>query len=144
MQNILHEVTKDMTRQVFIRQGDSSNIREVLKEAKSKSWTNIIVDMNISNTAILLRTVGVISLGYPENKLLFFKVKITEFYFLERTLFFNNVVYLHSFIFIDGKIRYGIQKKSKCLWCKVFRKRKIYLIKKMVASATLLYSNQIY
>lgn len=56
MQNILHEVTKDMTRQVFIRQGDSSNIREVLKEAKSKSWTNIIVDMNISNTAILLRT----------------------------------------------------------------------------------------
>lgn len=89
MQNILHEVTKDMTRQVFIRQGDSSNIREVLKEAKSKSWTNIIVDMNISNTAILLRTVGVISLGYPENKLLFFKVKkkTTEFYFLERTLF---------------------------------------------------------
>lgn len=87
MQNILHEVTKDMTRQVFIRQGDSSNIREVLKEAKSKSWTNIIVDMNISNTAILLRTVCVISLDYPENKLLFFKVKITEFYFLERTLF---------------------------------------------------------
>lgn len=89
MQNILHEVTKDMTRQVFIRQGDSSNIREVLKEAKSKSWTNIIVDMNISNTAILLRTVCVISLDYPENKLLFFKVKkkTTEFYFLERTLF---------------------------------------------------------
>lgn len=98
MQNILHEVTKDMTRQVFIRQGDSSNIREVLKEAKSKSWTNIIVDMNISNTAILLRTVGVISLGYPENKLLFFKVKITEFYFLERTLFLTTwCTYIHLF-----------------------------------------------
>lgn len=103
MQNILHEVTKDMTRQVFIRQGDSSNIREVLKEAKSKSWTNIIVDMNISNTAILLRTVCVISLDYPENKLLFFKVKKkkpSSTFWKEH--YSNNVVYLHSFIFIDG------------------------------------------
>lgn len=57
MQNILHAITKDVTRQIFIRQADSSNVRDVLKEAKSKSWTNIIVDMNISNTAILLRTV---------------------------------------------------------------------------------------
>ncbi|XP_048767442.1 glutamate receptor ionotropic, kainate 2-like isoform X2 [Ostrea edulis] len=56
MQNILHAITKDVTRQIFIRQADSSNVRDVLKEAKSKSWTNIIVDMNISNTAILLRT----------------------------------------------------------------------------------------
>ncbi|XP_061176808.1 glutamate receptor ionotropic, kainate 2-like isoform X2 [Saccostrea echinata] len=56
MQTILHEITKDVTRNVFIRQGDRTNVRDVLKEAKSKSWTNIIVDMNISNTAVLLRT----------------------------------------------------------------------------------------
>ena len=66
MQTILHEITKDVTRQVFIRQGDGTNIRGVLKEAKSKSWTNIIVDMNISNTAILLRTVG--CLPGPDEK----------------------------------------------------------------------------
>lgn len=99
MQNILHEVTKDVTRQVFIRQGDSSNIREVLKEAKSKSWTNIIVDMNISNTAILLRTVGVISLGYPENKLLFFKVKKKTRVLLsgKNTILTTWCTYIHLF-----------------------------------------------
>lgn len=99
MQNILHEVTKDVTRQVFIRQGDSSNIREVLKEAKSKSWTNIIVDMNISNTAILLRTVCVISLDYPENKLLFFKVKKKNRVLLsgKNTILTTWCTYIHLF-----------------------------------------------
>jgi hypothetical protein len=48
----------------ILRQADSSNMRAVLKEIKLKNWENIIADLNINETALLLKTVRRISYEY--------------------------------------------------------------------------------
>lgn len=58
MQTILRSVSQKPNKNVYIRQADRTNMRQVLKEAKKKNWTNMIIDMNATGTALLLKIVS--------------------------------------------------------------------------------------
>ena len=42
---------------IMVRQVDGSNMRDVLKECKSKKWTNLLVDLNVDTTGLFLKMV---------------------------------------------------------------------------------------
>ncbi|VDI72337.1 glutamate receptor, ionotropic, invertebrate [Mytilus galloprovincialis] len=56
MQVIIQDISKESGKAIHLRQVSSNtNMRELLMEAKRKQWTNILADLNASQTSLLLK-----------------------------------------------------------------------------------------
>lgn len=49
----------ETTFDIMVRQVDYRNMRDVLKEAKEKKWTNMLVDLNLNYTSLLMKMVRI-------------------------------------------------------------------------------------
>lgn len=62
MQVIIQDISKESGKAIHLRQVSSNtNMRELLMEAKRKQWTNILADLNASQTSLLLKMVNILS-----------------------------------------------------------------------------------
>ena len=44
--------------EIVVRQVDGENMRDILKECKTKKWRNLLVDLNVDDTGLFLKMVS--------------------------------------------------------------------------------------
>ncbi|XP_060072907.1 glutamate receptor ionotropic, kainate 2-like [Ylistrum balloti] len=98
MQNILRSVSQEPSKNVYIRQADRTNMRQVLKEAKKKNWTNMIVDMNATGTGLLLKIALQEGMIDPYHHYIFTTLDIDS---IELENYKHNYVNLTGFRLVD-------------------------------------------